>query len=111
MKILIDQNISYRIVDKITFLGVVQHIKSLGLTNANDHKIFMYARQGEFDVIVTIDDDFTKLLQLFSTPPKIIWIRTGNCSTEFLAELLLQKKELIQAFIQNHELECYEIFK
>lgn len=86
MKLLIDQNISHRIISLLNEkFSNIHHVKGLGLINADDHIIFKYARENEFDAVITLDDDFVKLLDLFSAPPKIIWLRTGNCSTTFLA--------------------------
>lgn len=94
MKILIDQNISFRIISKIaSFSDVAYHVKNFGLHQANDYEIFMFARNNQFDAIITIDEDFIKLLDTFSFPPKIIWIRTGNCSTDLLASILNEKFE------------------
>ncbi|REA57865.1 hypothetical protein DSL64_22325 [Dyadobacter luteus] len=83
MRLLIDQNISHRVLPIIQdhFKGI-QHVSQLGLLNTNDHEIFMFARNNEFDAIITLDDDFVRLLNLFSSPPKIIWLRTGNCATK-----------------------------
>jgi predicted nuclease of predicted toxin-antitoxin system len=81
------------------------------LIDANDHDIFVFARNNEFDAIVTIDDDFVRLLHLFSTPPKVIWIRTGNCATSVLADLLLSKAQSISEFLGSEEYVLYEVFK
>jgi predicted nuclease of predicted toxin-antitoxin system len=51
MKILIDQNISFRIIHHLEHLSFdLHHVKTLGLTDANDHQIFRFARQNAFDV-------------------------------------------------------------
>jgi predicted nuclease of predicted toxin-antitoxin system len=56
MKVLIDQNISFRIVSQISdmFSGV-SHVKSLGLIDAKDFDIFMFARKEGFQAILTQD--------------------------------------------------------
>ncbi len=110
MKLLVDQNISYRILRKMTdFPANIVHIKDVSLTDANDHAIFMYARTNQFDAVLTLDDDFVKLLNLHSAPPKVIWIRTGNCSTAFLADLLLEKAVAIKEFVESTEYILYEL--
>jgi len=44
MKILIDQNISFRLAQRILHVfSEVEHVKTLGLTDANDYHIFMLA--------------------------------------------------------------------
>lgn len=111
MKILVDQNISHRLLEKLTvFPAEIKHIKNEGLVNANDHAIFMYARVNQFDAVLTLDDDFVKLLNAYSTPPKIIWIRTRNCSTNYLANLLLNKASVIHHFVNSEEFALYELF-
>ena len=110
MKLLVDQNISYRILRKMKdFPAHIIHIKDVDLTNADDHAIFMYARTNQFDAVLTLDDDFVKLLNLHSAPPKVIWIRTGNCSTAFLADLLLEKTVAIEEFVGSTEHILYEL--
>lgn len=68
MKILIDQNISFRIINRIegAFPNVL-HVKSLGLMDTDDSKIFIYARRNNFDAILTIDEDFHNILLAHNT--------------------------------------------
>ncbi|HEV7382142.1 MAG TPA: DUF5615 family PIN-like protein [Dyadobacter sp.] len=112
MRLLIDQNISHRILPIIEeHFDNVQHVRQLGLLNTNDHEIFMFGRNQGFEAIITLDDDFVKLLNLFSSPPKIIWLRTGNCATLNLAEILISKYDIIKEFIESEEHLLFEIFK
>ncbi|MCF0060981.1 DUF5615 family PIN-like protein [Dyadobacter chenwenxiniae] len=112
MRLLIDQNISHRLISAISEVyPEVDHVKSLDLINANDHDIFMFARKNSYDAVVTIDDDFVRLLHLFSVPPKVIWIRTGNCATNYLSEILISKAESIKEFVRSKEYVLYEVFK
>lgn len=110
MKLLVDQNISYRLLGKMAdFPATIVHVKDVALINANDHAIFMYARSNQFDAVLTLDDDFVKLLNLHAAPPKVIWIRTRNCSTAFLADLLLEKAPVIRDFVNSSEYTLYEL--
>jgi predicted nuclease of predicted toxin-antitoxin system len=112
MKILIDQNISQRIVPLLApKFDILDHILQLGLTDAEDYEIFMYARANGYQAVITADDDFVKLINQFSQPPKVIWIRTGNCSTKVLSGLLLDKIATIREFIQSADFDIYEVFK
>lgn len=112
MKILIDQNISQRILPMLApYFDELQHIRNLGLTDADDHDIFMYARNNGYRAVITIDDDFVKLINQFSQPPKVIWIRTGNCSTAMLSAILVDKVDAIKAFIGNEDFDIYEVLK
>ncbi len=81
MKLLFDQNISYRVVDKITalFPGSL-HISNVGLQNRRDLEIWEYAKKYEF-AIVTFDADFYHFSLIYGHPPKIIWLKSGNLIT------------------------------
>lgn len=111
MKTLVDQNISFRLIPRIAgVFSEITHIKSMGLTDANDHNIFMSARQHGFVAILTQDEDFYNLLLEHGTPPKIIWLRTGNCSTAFLAEVILKNAGMIQTFLVDEIQDCLEVY-
>jgi predicted nuclease of predicted toxin-antitoxin system len=102
MKILFDQNISNRIVAKLSAtMPDSTHIKSVGLTDASDYEIFMYAREQGYDVVVSRDDDLIKLVNQFGHPPKIIHLRTGNANTNSLAAILNKHKDAIIEFITD----------
>lgn len=61
MKLLFDQNISYRIVKKISHLfPECMHVSSCGLNDAEDPDIWEFARKNKF-TIVTYDSDFYDL--------------------------------------------------
>jgi predicted nuclease of predicted toxin-antitoxin system len=68
--------------------------------DAQDRDIWLYAQDNGF-TIVTKDDDFEQRSVLLGHPPKVIWIRLGNCKTEQVLTLLLKSKNVIQAFDQD----------
>jgi len=112
VKLLFDQNISFRIVKKLAdvFEGC-QHVSDCGLLNSEDPSIWEYARQNNY-AIVSFDSDFYDISIINGHPPKIIWIRTGNLTTEEIAHLLLDRKLIIDRFLTSHESEnqsCLEI--
>jgi predicted nuclease of predicted toxin-antitoxin system len=49
-------------------------------------------------VIVSKDADFHQRSLVLGHPPKVIWIRLGNCSTDDLARLLRCRHDDIVAF-------------
>jgi predicted nuclease of predicted toxin-antitoxin system len=111
MKILIDQNISFRIVARIQqAFPNIAHVKSLNLIDENDYKIFKFARQNGFDAILTLDEDFYNILLEYNPPPKVIWLRIGNCSTAHLAQIILNNQTDIQTFLNDTTHDCLEIF-
>lgn len=112
MSLLFDQNISFRIIQKIKedFPNSIQ-VRKLGLEESSDDKIWKFAKENNFTV-VTFDSDFFEISNLKGHPPKIIWLRTGNTTTKNIIEILQQKKEIIIDFISNplySEISCLEI--
>jgi predicted nuclease of predicted toxin-antitoxin system len=111
MKVLIDQNISHRIITVISFLfDELAHVKTLGWLDWDDHGIFMAARRLQYDAVMTLDEDFNKLLLQHGTPPKIIWLKTGNCSTKRLAEVIISNKDIIERFLLDEGFDCLELY-
>ncbi|MCB9333892.1 MAG: DUF5615 family PIN-like protein [Lewinellaceae bacterium] len=112
MTILLDQNISFRLLNRLgDAFPDTTHIRLLGLTNHSDYQIFMYARREGIDAIITLDEDFSLIQLEHGTPPKIIWLRTGNCSTTVLAQILLENTNVIQEFLADNTHDCLEIYK
>lgn len=64
-----------------------QHVSLVGLDQADDRALWEYANQNDFTV-VTRDSDFNELSVLRGFPPKVVWIRRGNCSTNQIEEIL-----------------------
>jgi len=111
MKVLIDQNISHRIVPEIASLfDELVHLKTNNWINWNDHDIFMSARELNYDAVITLDEDFNKLLLQHGTPPKIIWLKTGNCSTAKLASVIISNKDIIANFLSDDSFDCLELY-
>jgi len=53
---------------------------------------------------VTKDENFHRLSVLLGPPPKVIWVRLGNCSTDDVIRLLLQvRREAIEGFMAHEE--------
>jgi predicted nuclease of predicted toxin-antitoxin system len=111
MKILIDQNISFRLISRIekAFPDVL-HVKSVSLLNTDDSKIFLYARRNDFDAILTIDEDFLNILLTHGVPPKVIWLRLHNASVAHQADVILKNVLTIYRFLENPDADCLEIF-
>ncbi|QKJ30471.1 DUF5615 family PIN-like protein [Mucilaginibacter mali] len=110
MNILLDQNISFRVVSLIS--SVFEHVKQvreLKLTDANDVDIWKYARLHNY-TIVTFDNDFIDLANLKGSPPKIIWLRFGNSSNLKIAHKLISNATEIHRFVNEEpDLDFLEI--
>lgn len=111
MAILLDQNISFRILSRISnAFPEVTHVRLIGLTDFNDYQIYMHARREGYAAIVTLDEDFSLIQLEHKAPPKIIWLRTGNCSTATLSEILVENAGLIHQFLADSVHDCLEIY-
>lgn len=103
MKLLFDQNISFRIVQLISpVFPDSNHVRGLNLENSSDIEIWNYARNNNLS-IVTFDSDFVDLSTLKGSPPKIIWLRFGNTSTSGIAEKIIDNAEKIVDFLENKQ--------
>ncbi len=99
MRLLLDQNLSWRLVATLAhrFPGSA-HVKDFGLTGDDDERIWRLARERGF-VIVTKDSDFLARALLRGHPPQVVQIVIGNASTREIESLLIAKADLIQSFI------------
>ena len=101
MKLLFDQNLSFKLIDSVgTSFPNSKHVRDLGLTCAPDAEVWCYAQSNDF-VIVSKDSDFANLAFLRGQPPKLVYVRIGNCSTEQIAELLMRSQSTISAFLND----------
>ena len=97
MKLLFDQNISPRFVNRLADLYPgSSHVYPLGLGEAPDEDIWAHARREGFSV-VTKDADFSDLCMMLGFPPNVVWLRRGNCTTDDIEVLLRRHHPDIQA--------------
>ena len=98
MKLLFDQNLSPRLVRllAVEFPGS-QHVRDAGLVAAPDPAVWAYAAAQGL-VIVSKDSDFQHRALLFGQPPKVVWVRLGNCSTARVVALLQTRQADLLAF-------------
>jgi predicted nuclease of predicted toxin-antitoxin system len=103
MKLLFDQNLSRKIVGQIeAAFPDSSHIASVLTETTSDRDIWFYAQEHGF-AIVTKDDDFEQRSILLGHPPKVIWIRLGNCKTDQIVSLLINTRKTILAFGDDAE--------
>ena len=112
MKLLLDANVSWRLVSILKeHFGECVHADDIHELEfpAKDTKIWQYAKDNEY-TIITRDNDFNDLIAVKGFPPKIIWLRTGNCSRKITADILIRSKQAIEEFWQSKECGLLEIF-
>ena len=101
MKLLFDQNLSPRLVDRLQDrYPDSAHVASLGLARARDLDVWEHARINDF-TIVSRDSDFSEISLLRGFPPKVIWIRRGNCTTQEIASLLRDHYSQVETLEQS----------
>ena len=64
---------------------------------AEDCSIWEFAKSGDFS-IASKDGDFHQLSLVRGAPPKVIWLRVGNASTDLVAQLIRSHFDEIEAF-------------
>jgi predicted nuclease of predicted toxin-antitoxin system len=97
MKLLFDQNLAPSLIKHLadTYPGSA-HVQHLGLGEASDVTIWELARDHGF-TLVSKDADFVELSTVFGFPPKVIWLRLGNCVTHDIAHVIRSHRVLIAA--------------
>ncbi|MEY2859214.1 MAG: hypothetical protein RLZZ74_3527 [Cyanobacteriota bacterium] len=104
MKLLLDENLSDRIIHRIIDLYPhSEHVKTLRLINTDDAVIWEYAKTNGF-VIVSKDSDFHQRSLLYGHPPKFIYLRVGNCPTPKITQILRDNLDTIIQF-ESSEIE------
>jgi len=69
----------------------------------NDPIVWDYAKDNDL-MIVSKDADMHDLSLVFGNPPKVIWIRLGNCSTLQVENLLRREFSAINLFYVDETL-------
>ena len=110
MKLLFDQNLSFKLCQAIADLFPhSSHVGLLGLSEAGDRVLWDYAKANGF-TIVSQDVDFAEMAPLLGSPPKVIWLRGGNQSTAVISTLIRRHADLIVAFGNDDNTACLEIY-
>jgi predicted nuclease of predicted toxin-antitoxin system len=110
MKLLFDQNLSFRLCQAVADLfPESSHVGRLGLSEVGDRELWDYAKMNGF-AIVSQDADFAEMAALLGSPPKVIWLRAGNQSTAAISALLRRHVEIITSFGNDDDMACLEIY-
>ena len=86
------------------------HVRIVGKGGAADRDVWDLAREHDC-VLVTKDEDFHRLSVLRGAPPKVVWLRVGNCSTKDIADLLRHHADDLWRFDAQHEATFLELGK
>ena len=111
MKLLLDENLSWRIITKLyPFFEVIVHSSELEIFQPpTDLSLWNYAKTNGF-TIVSKDDDFEKIVLLRKAPPKLIYLKTFNLNTNKIVDLIIEKLDKINEFYDSDENDIFEIY-
>lgn len=106
MRLLFDENLPPRLVVELGDLFPDSlHVSECDLGSAVDRSIWEFAK-AENLVIVSKDSDFHERSVLLGGPPKVIWLRVGNCSSQYIASMLRSASDAILAFGEQEDESC-----
>ena len=109
MRLLFDEQLSEELLKSLHDLFPDSlHIRQLGAGGSPDLIVWQLAREHNC-LLVTKDEDFHRLSVLRGAPPKVVWLRLGNCATEDVARLLRQRVDDIQRFAEQTEATFLEL--
>jgi predicted nuclease of predicted toxin-antitoxin system len=109
LRLIADENISWRLKRALPNWDILPSNEIKPGIRLTDLMIWQFAKTNKY-TILTFDEDFSEIQNLYSFPPKIIWLRTGNVGTNIIASLLIDLKKDILKFLNDDELGIYEIY-
>jgi len=104
LKLLLDENLSRRIVSALSarFPGSSQ-VGLLGLERSTDEQLCDFAAENDF-VLVSKDDDFPALVVARGYRPKLIQIALGNASNDEVLSALLGAADRLESALSQSEI-------
>lgn len=103
MRLLFDENLSARLVGALADVYPDSvHLEHVGLLGAADAAVWDYAAAHGL-VLVTKDEDFQRLSVVRGPPPRVVWIRLGNCATADVARLLRLRQADVVRFVADDD--------
>lgn len=101
MKLLFDENLSPKLPKELAALFPDSaHVRDCGLLGQPDEDIWDYARVHGF-IVVSKDSDFQQRGLLHGNPPKLVWLRLGNCTRRQVVQLVSSREQDIRALATN----------
>jgi predicted nuclease of predicted toxin-antitoxin system len=101
MKLLFDENLSPKLPNRLSDIFPHSlHVRDVGMKATSDPIVWDYAKDNNL-MSVSKDADMHDLSLVFGNPPKVIWIRLGNCSTLQVENLLRRDFNAIKLFSED----------
>ncbi len=103
MKLLLDENLSPRLVARLNslFTGLI-HVRDVGLKQASDQLIWDWAKENAHSLI-TADADFLRISHFAGPPPKVIFIEQCDFPFRVMENLLRRNALQISEFEKDSE--------
>jgi predicted nuclease of predicted toxin-antitoxin system len=107
LKLLVDENLAPGLPEQVSdlFPGPV-HVTSVGLGSKSDTAIWEYAGANGF-TFLTKDKDFVNLSLTLGSPPKVVLLQTGNCSTAQIERIIRFNAVRFSEFDSDHKRGCF----
>ncbi|RUM74737.1 MAG: hypothetical protein DSZ11_03515 [Sulfurovum sp.] len=108
-KLLFDNNISHRVIPRIAdIFSNANHVMLENLDESSDVKVWFFARSNDYTIVIK-DSDFNDLVIYKGIPPKVIWIKLGNCKVRDIENVLRDNVEAIKDFLNEPNSAILEI--
>ena len=100
-RLLLDQNLAPALARRLVDLYPGSaHVREFSLQATDDEVVWAHAAAHGF-TIVTKDDDFRQRSVLRGAPPRVIWLRLGNCRKAEVEVVLRARHIEVLAFIRD----------
>ncbi|WP_373538499.1 DUF5615 family PIN-like protein [Chamaesiphon sp.] len=104
MKLLFDENLSPKLPLRLADIFPNSlHVRDVGMKATVDPIVWDYAKDNNL-TIVSKDADMHDLSLVLGNPPKVIWLRLGNCSTSQVEDILRREFDAIESFCSDDNL-------
>jgi predicted nuclease of predicted toxin-antitoxin system len=111
VKLLLDQNLSRKLVPALELIfPETTHVVFAKLDRATDSDIWYWARLQGF-AIATKNTDMVDLCVLRGAPPKVLWVRLGNCATDLILDVVLRNRDRIASFEADPDRVVLSLFR
>jgi predicted nuclease of predicted toxin-antitoxin system len=109
VRLLFDEQLSEELIQALQDLFPQSlHVRRLGQGGAADPVVWQLAAEHDC-MLVTKDEDFHRLSVMRGAPPKVVWLRLGNCATADVARLLRERVDDIRRFEAQAEVTFLEL--
>jgi predicted nuclease of predicted toxin-antitoxin system len=106
VKLLLDENLSPRLAEALTDLYPgSNHVQQCGLGSSDDATIWDYTKTNGF-IIDSKDSDFEERSVVLGCPPRVIWLRTSNCTSADVESVLRSAFSIVTRFVDDDEETC-----